>query len=275
MSEIKEIERDGKKVFEYRFQPTLDDGMTPIGGEQVVYGTTHQELMDKAAENYQNLYRKNRELLLKDKLGVPPQPAPAIPIKFQPRSLTAEERIRLAKDLNDPEKVNDAIDLALEAKLGGKPEQITETIIENNQRAVAIRAAQEASAWREMHPEFHASATNCRALASWIENRHLEFSVANFDKAYEELSPALEKTPPSAPRTEPTPVQATPPAALPAGDGGAQPQPVIPTTVSRSTGTTHGTPPQEGMTIEKFRRLSTDERRKYMRDNPGFLNALA
>ena len=271
---ITEVEKDGKKQLQYRFQPTLEDG-TPIGGEQVVYGETHDELMDKAAENYQHLYRKNRELLRAEKLGgkAPDGAQPAAPaVTFKPRPLTAEERMQLARDLNNPEKIDSALDLALEAKFGAKPQAVSESVNSNASRAASLHAAQQAEAWRDSHPEFHASPKNVRDIATWIQNRNLEFTVENFDKAYEDLLPALEVAPPSPVRTTPTPESATPDSRIAvAGGGTGQRQtevPPVPTTVSRKTGTTKVTPKKEGMTADQFRKLTNDERRKFLREHP-------
>ena len=267
---ITEVERDGKKVLEYRFQPTLEDG-TAIGGEQVVYGETHDDLMARAAENYNHLYRKNRELLRLEKLnGKAPEGSTPAPeeTKFTPRPLTAEERMRLAREITDPEKLDAALDLALEAKLGGKPQAIGKSIETYSSRSTAMYAAQQAQAWRDEHPEFHASQKNVLDIATWIQNRGLEYTVANFNRAYEDLLPALETAPPSVARTEPTPVPAAADSRITAANSATQ-RSEVPTSVPRSAGSTRGAPvKKEGMTAEQFRKLPNQQRRDWLRQHP-------
>lgn len=274
---ITKVERDGKEVLEYRFQPKLEDG-TAIGGEQVVYGDNYEELMEKQAENYNHLYRKNRELLRQEKLSgkAPEGSVQALPeATFKPRPLTAEERMRFARDINDPEKADAALDLVLGAKFGASPQVFSQSVNNNSTKAAAIYAAQQAAAWRDAHPEFYASKKNCEDIASYIKNRNIEFTYENFEQAYEELSPALETAPPSVARTEPKPVPDTTSSRITeTGSGATQRQtetsPVLPTTVSRKTGTTRGTAKKDGVTAEQFRKMSNSERKDFMRKNPNY-----
>lgn len=272
---ITEVEKDGNKVLEYRFQPRLDDG-TAIGGEQVVYGATHDELMDKAAENYNNLYRKNRELLRQEKLAgkAPEGSVQAAPqVSFQPRPLTAQERMTLARDLNDPEKVDAALDLALEAKFGGSTQAFSQSVNSNAAQAAAMSAARQAEVWRDSHPEFYASHKNTLDICNWVRNRNMEFTVENLDKALEDLSPALETAPPSVARTDSNANPATTSSRITeTGSGATQRQtetPTLPTTVSRKTGTTRGgAAKKEGITAEQYYKMDNFQRRKFLRDNP-------
>ena len=270
---IQEVEKDGVKVLEYRFQPRLDDG-TAIGGEQVVYGATHDELMDKAADNYNNLYRKNRELLRQEKLAgkAPEGSVQAAPqVKFNPRSMTAEERMRVTRDLFDPEKVQSALDLALEARFGAKPEDFSRSVNTNAAQATILHHEQQAAAWKDMHPEFYPTQKNVRDLWDWIQNRNMEFSVETLNAAYEDLAPALETAPPSATGTDSNASQATTNGRITEQVGGvAQRQTAtLPTTVSRKTGTTRGAATKkEGITAEQYYRMDNNQRRKYLRENP-------
>jgi hypothetical protein len=190
---IKEVEKDGKKLLEYRWQPKLEDG-TAIGGEQVVYGETNDELMDKAADNYTHLYRNNRELNLKAKVSPEGQtPTPQAP-RFNPRPLDAKERLELARDFTNPERIDEAADRLLEAKFGVKASALSERVEKNAADAEAIRAGQEATAWREQHPEVYMSESNVLAIANWVKNRNIPYTVENLNKALADLAPALESS---------------------------------------------------------------------------------
>jgi hypothetical protein len=273
---INEVEKDGVKMLEYRFQPKMPDG-TPIGGEQVVYGATHEELMDKSADNYNNLYNKNRELLRIEKLaGKAPEgsaQAPA-PIRFNPRPLTAQERMQLARDMSNPETIDSALDLALEAKFGVKPDKMSESVNRNQERAEAIYTAQQAAAWRDDHPEFYPSEKNRLDLCNWVNNRNMPFTYESLQKAYEDLLPALEVAPPSVQRTDSNASSATPDSRITETvSGSAQRQtatPTLPTTVSRKTGTTRGSTKKEGVSAEQYYRMDNHQRRKFLKENPNW-----
>ena len=162
-----------------------------------------------------------------------------------------------------------ALDLALEAKFGGKPQAFSQSVDTNAFSASAMYAAQQATAWRDNHPEFHPSQKNVNDIATWIQNRGMEFTVENFDKAYEDLLPALEVAPPSVERTEATPPPPTADSRITAPDSRSTQRSDVPTSVSRKTGTTRGEPKKmEGMTTEQFRRLPNDQRRKWLREHP-------
>jgi hypothetical protein len=263
---ITQIEKDGKKILRYEFQPKLENG-TPIGGIQVVEGETHEELMEKAATNYEHLYRKNRELIRKTELSVSaPAPAP----QFKPRTLTAEERMKIARDINDPEKIDAALDLALEAKFGAKPEQVSQRVEAGSKDAAHTRAAAEAAAWRDQHPEFYVSTNNVKDLLNWISNRGKTVTVENLEEAYKELAPALEQAPSSPERTQETPSEAAAPSRIAGTDGTGQRQSQVPTAVTRRQSASRGTAKKDGITIEQFRRMEPKERKEFIKKNPNY-----
>lgn len=224
---ITTIEKDGAKVLHYEWQPTLED-KTPIGGVQVVEAPTQEELIEKFRNNYDNLYRRNRELMRAKELQPPPQPAE--PPK--PAVLTPEERLR---------------------------------VIEGELRAA--RAVQDAAAWADDHPNFHRSQKNREDLANWIQVRGLDFTYANFDKAFEALQPALEVAPPSVPETPAKPPETQTPSRIAGADeSGTQPQTKIPSPVSRRQSSSSGAVEQKGLTLEQIRRMPAAEYKKKLSD---------
>ena len=259
---IETIQKDGKEIYRYSWQPTLEDG-TPIGGAQVVEAENRDDIPAKVSESYNHLYRKNRELKRTAELSGTPTPA----VKLQPRPLTAEERLRLSREFTDPEKIDGAADLLLEAKLGGKPGVVAQKLDRTDENTAALRAAEEARAWRDAHPEFHPSQQNCTDLATWIESHGLTYTVENFQKAFEALSPALEMKPPSVPETPAKPPETQTPSRIAGADeSGTQPQPAVPTTVTRRQASSSGPVKSEGLTIEQIQRMPTAEYRHKLRD---------
>lgn len=264
---IEEVVKDGKTTFRYSWQPQLDDG-TPIGGLQVVEAESKDALSDEIAKSYTHLYRRNRELMREKEL-TPSASAPAPP-KFNPRPLTAAEKLQLARDFADPEKVDSAIDLMLEARLGAKPEAVVSAVNAVDGNAKAIRAAQEAAAWRDAHPNFYPSQKNCQDLATWIQVKGLEFTFANFDKAFEALSPALETAPPSVPETPAKPPETQTPSRIAGADeSGTQRQAKVPSPVTRRQASGAGDTKSAGLTIEQIKRMPTEEYKRKLKD-PAF-----
>ena len=95
---------------EYRYQPKDEQGRK-LGGEQVIKYKTNEELADKLVEQNVNLVRALREQTRKNRLGIVdteniPEGAAKfeVPLEFNPRALTPDERIQFSRDLLDPER---------------------------------------------------------------------------------------------------------------------------------------------------------------------------
>jgi hypothetical protein len=281
MSEVATEQKQAK--FRFEFQPTLEDG-TPIGGIQVIEADTQDELMNKMSANYTHLYRRNRELM-QDKIQKDiqaPEGAEKSPshIKLNPRPLTAAERMKLVRDFSDPETIETALETALEAKLGAKPSDVAATATNNSTNLEALRAQQEATAWKEAHPNFYPGPNNenAIALAQWIQDRGLKFNQANIDKAFTTLDEAALLIP--APLVAGTSEAEQPPQADPTGritgeEPSATRRPSVRTSgITRQNSSTSGENVQKNkLTREQIDSMSAEEYKRKMKD-PKFVQAV-
>ncbi len=173
----------------YTYQPKDKDG-NPLGGPQVIEYASDQELADKLAKQNEELIRLNRELKWKaDRPAEGDVPAGAERLDWNevaPRGLEPGERVRLAQELADPEKIEPALTRAFEAIFGVRPKDIAEL----NRNMRAVRGAEEGKAFVLAHPEFYAGQENVQKLQKWCMDRKLAPVQANFAVAYGKLKEA-------------------------------------------------------------------------------------
>lgn len=272
---ITTIERDGKTIYRYEYQTTLEDG-TPVGGLQVAESEDRDSLLDAFANNqYSNLYRRNHQLM-KERVTAP-APADAQKaapfIKLASRALSPAERIALSKDLSDPDRIDSALDTAFSAKFGAAPSEIAAMVDNHAGNTEALRSAQEAAAWRENHPEFHATPKNANDVAAWVRDRGLKFTEANLQLAFQTLTDAalLEVAPPTGSQGNGLDAPAEPaltqqPVVEPAPSK-------IPTTPSRQIGQGTGAVAKPQMTKAQINAMSPAEYKKRLND-PKFVKAV-
>src|SRR4029077_12496863 len=113
------------KEFRYEYQPT-ENGQ-PLGGKQgIVYDGTPEDLGRKMADQNTELIKLNRRLNKDLRLGniiqdeIPQGAARFDESKYQlvPEPLTADERIKLAGDIVDPERFDAAAQRIVRASIG-------------------------------------------------------------------------------------------------------------------------------------------------------------
>jgi len=177
----------------YEYQPTDESGR-PIGGKQVIKYTTPEELAGKLTEQNTLLVRKLREATRKNRLGIlddeqVPDEAQRFeePVDFKPRTLSAEERIQLSRDILDPERFDEATDTLFEAKMGAKPKVLTDTIAELQQDRINERARIEVEAFKAANSDYVVCKENSDAITGWMLRKNLAPTRQNFQRAYEAL----------------------------------------------------------------------------------------
>src|SRR6266481_2424044 len=178
-----------KWVREYQAK---DESGLPIGPPQRFEADTKGELIDKLAAAHENatakLYQTRREV----KLGVMLEPDPEEPIlTFEPRQLTADERVRLTKDSSDPAKSSEALRTLLEAELGAPMETVraNQRDAELNKRVVSIQAA--IAQFKRDTPEYVECEQNSNNMKRYMEKgkngKPLRYTVNNLKIAFEDL----------------------------------------------------------------------------------------
>lgn len=180
----------------YTYQP-LDESGLALGGKQVIKYKTPDELATKLTEQNTLLVRQLREVTRKQRLGIVetdsiPESAQLFdaPIEFKPRQLTADERVKISRDLLDPEKCEQASDTLLESRLGVKPETLSNTLNSININNLRLTAKIESDAFVAETPEYHKCQQNFDVMTNWMLKYNLYPSSANFKLAFETLNAA-------------------------------------------------------------------------------------
>jgi hypothetical protein len=270
-----------------------DENGLPIGPVQYFEADTLEELLEKKDNAHENasvaLYKTRQKV----KLGEMLEPDPEEPIlTFEPRQLTADERVKLTKDLSDPAKAADAHRLLLEAELGAPIETVRANLRENEiaKRVTTIQAA--IAQFKRETPEYVESESNSDNMKRYMEKHNLRYSAKNLKIAFEDLSSdsLLTVRAPKAAPTTPAPV--TPVAAAPATPEVIPPAatttPVIPVQSTEvrpklsssglgrenSTATPGAEPTKTlGITIREVNAMSASEYNKRLQD-PEFRKAI-
>lgn len=266
------------KEFVYRYQPR-DAAGNPLGGEQVVkYDGTPEDLGNKMADNNSRLIALNRDLNKKVRLSnsfvdTIPANAPRFdPSKYElkPEPLTAEERMQLVQDIQDPEKFDEVGRRFVRATVGD-PDVLRTRIARIEQRLDRSNVHEEALAFRRSRPDYYPTNDNLQTLAAWIEKNQLDPIKENFELAYDTLKDVLETRPAPAPvSVQPVvPAQPVTPAQPVAP---AQTAPVRPVSsgLTRSNGSDSGPVSNVGITRQELEKMTGDEYKKRLLHEKGF-----
>lgn len=180
----------------YEFQPTDEVGRS-LGGKQVIKYRTSEELAQKLTEQNVLLVRKLRETTRKNRLGIQevediPVDAPRfdMPVDFTPRHLSPDERVKLSRDLLDPERFEEASNTLFEATMGAKPETIRQTLTNVQVSNLRLLAKAESDAFIQSNPEYFRCQENFETITNWMLKNQLSPIRQNFQLAYNTLRAA-------------------------------------------------------------------------------------
>jgi hypothetical protein len=181
-----------KEEFVYRYQPKDAEGR-PLGGEQVIKANNMQEALDKMANQNQELIRLNRKMKQERALGVQEEAVDQIPadaereeeLDFEPKTLSPAEKIQLAYEMSDPEKLEEVAEKIVEIGL-----RKNKTFKQTAADAATMRAHAEATAFREAHPEFHPTQDNVRLLVGMTQKAGLRPTKKNFELIFKRAQEA-------------------------------------------------------------------------------------
>jgi len=275
------------------YQPKDENGY-PIGPPQKFEADTREELIDKLAAAHENasaaLYKTRQQV----KLGTMLEPDPEEPIlTFEPRQLSADERVKLTKDLSDPAKAADAHRTLLEAELGAPIETVRASLREGEIAKRVTSIQQAITQFKSETPDYVECELNSGNMKKYMEKNKLRYTPKNLKIAFEDLknsslltlrAPQAE-VPPSAPvppvAAAPVPPAVIPPAATTPPEIPAQVTEVRPKNSSSGLGRENtsaapagGTPPQtSGISIRDINKMSAAEYNEKLRD-PEFCKAV-
>jgi hypothetical protein len=158
------------------------------------------------------------------------------PFRAERKELTAEDKMRLAGEIIDPERVVDAVTEIVTAKQGVAPDVVGQRLEEMDEPARIQYWQQEAQAFVEDHPDYYPDANNVNMLALFAElrARGIDLTRNNLDIAYQHLNAQGKMLPrPTGEEDEyePVGVAATPTQA--ASNGSSEPNPPRPMSTAR------------------------------------------
>lgn len=254
-----------EKVFE--FQPT-DEFDRPIGGLQRFTYKTDEELREKMKKQNVELNRQLRKLNRDIRLGTTVEET--IPdnverytedYKIVPTPLTAEERLQLVQDMQDPEKF-DGAQARLVAASVGDPAKIIQRLNETGEQNAILLAEKEIQFFLQSTPEYYKCEENKQTLCDYMVKNKLRPKKDNFTYAFQTLKDAgLLLEPP----TPPPAVVIPPPAVVPEAiipPVAEVPRPQARPTASgltRSNSSDTGPAPKKGYTEAEMNRMSSKE----------------
>jgi hypothetical protein len=187
----------------YKYQPRDPENGQPIGGEQVIkYDGTPEDLGAKMVDQNVKLIALNRKLNKQARLSAAfPEEIPANAPRFdeskymlQPEPLTAEERIQLSQDLQDPEKFDSASKRIVRATIGD-PDALRTRLARIEQQQARVTVQEEAKAFMRERSDYFPCNENLQDIAAWIEKNQLDPVKENFMLAYDTLKDYLKQKP--------------------------------------------------------------------------------
>lgn len=245
----------------HEYQP-MDDLGRPMGGKQVLKYRTQDELVSKMQEQNILLMRKLRSETRKNRLRAYDEETfedgtqrYQTPIEFKQVELTPDQRVKLSRDLLDPEAFDEAADVLFEYAVGAKPADLRKALKQQQDEIVTIKAKQEADAFVRDNPDYYKCPENFETITGWMVKNDLAPVRENFQRAYDKLrrdgviveGPSTHATP--APLGGPVAGPEVVPTSEPPEP---EPEPVkvpvkrIPTGLTRDMGSDAGTPIRVG-----------------------------
>lgn len=141
---------------------------------------TMEDMVDQLAE---------AQVLSSRKLGrmMKPDRGRKEPFHPKPKSLTAEDRERLAMDITDPAKVAEVVSEIVERTTGASPTRIVAELSESDRREREAFESAETDAFLRDYPDYFPSPENYQAIQAEMNLRGYDLTRNNLAIAYEHL----------------------------------------------------------------------------------------
>lgn len=225
----------------YEYQPTDEEGR-PMGGKQIIKYKTLEELPAKLQEQNILLIRKLREVTRKNRLGIVdtetlPEDAKRYPklIELKPKELTPEDRVKLSRDILDPERFDEAQDEIFASRFGVRPTEFRESYQDMQERLAVIQGQQEVAGFMQANPGYYACDHNRNTIVNWLAKNNLALVRDNFQLAYETLREFMVTPAPVTPLPLKIPIAEVQPEPEPVDINA--PDPIVPAPVPRRVAT--------------------------------------
>jgi hypothetical protein len=149
---------------------------------QTFKGETFKEAADKLANAQFHASRAINEL----KQGrVPDRAVTKKPLK--PRELTEDEKFQAAQDMRDPNKVTEAMDRVMEARLGGKPNEVAARLNSIDEKELENQAIAEVNIFIQTTPDWYQTEENKNTLFGYIRDNNLAWTAKNYRIVFDKL----------------------------------------------------------------------------------------
>lgn len=142
-------------------------------------GRTERELVEQLLNSQVNANREITRLRKPD--------AARTMLKVQPKELTAADRLRLSTEITDPNRVVEAVDEIVTARIGISPDKLSEDFARKSQAERDEFYSQEAMAFRNEHPDFYPVPQNRDALFEELKANGWDLTRNNLAIAFDTL----------------------------------------------------------------------------------------
>jgi hypothetical protein len=236
-------------------------------------GTNWKEVADKILNSHANATEEIGRL---KKNRVPDQGRTDTVI--QPRELSSDDRFRIAVNLTDPDKSQEAMKELITASVGAPPETVGRILSDVQKKEMKKYYEDESWAFRRDHPDYYNCDENMMMLFDEMERREIDFTRNNLGIAFDELNAQGRLIPKPSDDEQTEELQ---PVSQQRPNTAAEPNPPRPTTRPRSIATgirqsdASGLPPQPRPKYSRaeIAQMSREEFEQKMRD-PVFRRAM-
>lgn len=144
-------------------------------------GKTIKEVADALLHSQANANREISRLRR-------PDAGRSAPLKLEPRELQPADKLRLATDLGDPDRVVGAVREIVTAEMGADPRAVAERVSTADQRDADSYYAQEATAFVTAHPDYYPVPQNQEKLFATLEANRFDLTRNNLAIVYQQLA---------------------------------------------------------------------------------------
>lgn len=144
-------------------------------------GSTVKEVADKILESQANA---NREIA---RLRRPDQSKGPKPLTLQPKELTPADKLRLATEITDPEKVASAVTEIVTASQGAPPHAVAQAASSTVGTMSDEYYRQEAQAFRDANPDYYPTPENQRKIFAALEANKIDLTRNNLTLVFQAL----------------------------------------------------------------------------------------
>jgi hypothetical protein len=110
-----------------------------------------------------------------------------VPLKMQPREITAADRLRMSTEITDPNKVVEIVDEIVTAKQGAAPAVVGQRFSEFDQEAADAYYRSEVDAFKADNPDYFMSVNNQTQLFQALRSNGYDLTRNNLTIVYNQL----------------------------------------------------------------------------------------